>query len=134
MTPAEIAKLTTQIARMYTYVVNDATYMGVWKNAAKDAEFKPTLQRFYDYVNNPANTRRPPLPGDILVRPEKDGFDQEKENIKGWEEQARANPPDWERFNEFLKRVKMGGVLDADRERISRTNRDRIDSERARAH
>lgn len=106
MTPAEVIELTKRISRMYNFVTNDQTYMDIWKHVARDADYDLTVQRFYEYLNNPMNTRRPPMPADIVVKPKrKDDFEIEREQMREWEAAAQANPPDWSRAKALFKRL-----------------------------
>lgn len=110
MTPNQVIELTKRIARMYSFVERDEMYMDIWIHVAKDADYELTLQRFYEYVANPAQSRKAPMPADILVKPQlKDGFQQEREQMARWEREAQANPPDWKKARELFARI---GVMD----------------------
>jgi hypothetical protein len=91
---------------MYSFVERDEMYMDIWIHVAKDADYELTLQRFYDYIADPAHARKPPMPADILIKPKpKDGFQQEQEKMQQWESEARENPPDWSKAKELFARL-----------------------------
>ncbi|BBN99186.1 hypothetical protein [Sporolactobacillus terrae] len=110
MTPIQATELTERIARMYPFLENDETYMDIWINVARDADYELTLQRFYEYIADPAHARKPPMPADILTKPKpKDGFQQEQEKMQQWEADAKAHPPDWNQVRELFAQI---GVSD----------------------
>lgn len=106
MIPNQVVDLTKRIARMYPFVERDELYMDIWAHVAKKADYDLTVQRFYDYIADPAHTRKAPMPADILAKPQpKDGFQQEREQMAQWERDAQANPPDWNKARELFARI-----------------------------
>lgn len=106
MTPVQATELTDQIARMYPFLQNDAIYMDIWVQVTKDADYELTRQRFYEYITDPAHSRRAPMPADIIVKPkQKDGFKLEQEKMQQWEAEAKAHPPDWNKARELFAKI-----------------------------
>jgi hypothetical protein len=91
---------------MYPFVERDEMYMDIWIHVAKDSDNELTLQRFYEYIADPAHARKPPMPADILVKPQpKDGFELESEQMQRWEAEAKRNPPNWNKARELFSRI-----------------------------
>lgn len=110
MTPDQVLDLTKRIARMYAFVERDEIYMDIWVHVAKDADYDLTIQKFYAYLSDPTHARRPPMPADIIAKPQpKDGFEIEREQMQQWESEAKAHPPDWNQALDLMARI---GVSD----------------------
>ncbi|MDD9149236.1 hypothetical protein OYT88_11795 [Sporolactobacillus sp. CQH2019] len=102
--------LVENIVRVYAYIKLDEPYVNIWRQTTKKADYDQTMQRFYDYISDPKNKHAAPIPADIVINGQpKDGFDLEREKMQRWEEEAREDPPDWDRARELFKRLEVDG-------------------------
>lgn len=71
-----------------------------WTEILSDADYDLSREKLIRFIRDDVKGF-PPMPGQFRVKEPLNGFIEEREKIKRWEEEAKANPPTQEQWNQL---------------------------------